>query len=1039
MNLWQRKLLAFLHDPPSKPFNVAEHRQIATELIKQAGFEDLQLAAAFFDKVCDHNAAAADRVGCPKSSAMHADWQRHEAFKHPLGAGSLSFEHVISAAQAEEFVEAEQPQAGEFNVAEIADLMLAEDETRSGPDWARFLLHWRLWPERCAERAPSLVHLPADTRIPDHTIWTHCGLVSALQACVEVTGEGDKIEWREFKPAFLLVQIGPVQEFISQARPTRDLWSGSYLLSWLIAHGIKAVTDRIGPDCVLFPALRGQPLFDFLHKKELYGEEALNIWNKLGHAPEHILTPNLTNRFLAVVPEGQAAVLAAAAEQAMRDELENNISNLCLEWLRQKGHPVEPGALQRWRQQLRQFLTVHWQVWPWERDVPKAIQQFKALPLGKERAEGQTASPAESLERAYVAAREGIPSNDLDSRNYRHQSWKEGDIWKSKVIPGADGLPQVENPGFAWAAHYAQVEFHLAARRNTRDFERWGLIAGTAATAQKQADQSREGATKDVLSGKEETIGSQQWQEALTDLTGHFFREGDRLGAVNTLKRIWHVAYLESKHGLKRRSVAFDSVPAVAAASWRRKLVHRMRDDEGVWRGFLDFAGKAAATCGLGYFDIPKQVPDEKGRVDETQWLDWVDAAVFHQNEWRRAVREESKRVTGSREGAAEALTAALNSLAQLQQPEKEGGTGKPLNYVAILAMDGDSMGQWVSGAKSPKWREQLAKEATAYCERQHPEAKPPDALKQLLDAPRHVSPSFHLQFSEALANFSLYLVGPIVQSFDGQLVYAGGDDVLAMLPAECALDCARALRMAFQGDPALRSVFPGVLPAKESAWGFVGLDGDWEGWSRLQKRTVPRGYQLIVPGRNADISAGIAIGHMHTPLQNLVEAAREAEKAAKRDKKKGGYGKSAFAVHLYKRSGEVIRWGARWSDGAVRLADLFGQLTDDRKLSAKFPYALAANLRPYAQTPHPTLEAKPKPFRIEPVNGFDPQQAFAREFEHVLRQQSDDNWRSADVNNEASALRTLAQTYLKECNYRGLDDFLGPFLTTTFIRKASD
>jgi CRISPR-associated protein Cmr2 len=1036
MNLWERKLLAFLHDPPSKPFNVAEHRQIAAQLIKQAGFEDLQLAAAFFDKVCDHTAAAADRVGCPKSSAMHADWQRHEAFKHPLGAGLLSFERVITAAEAEQVVEAEQPQASEFDLTKVVDLKHAKDAARPGPDWARFFLHWRLWSERCAKRAPSLVHLPADTRIPDHTIWTHCSLVSALQACVEVTGEGDKIEWRDFKPAFLLVQIGPVQEFISQARPTRDLWSGSYLLSWLVAHGIKAVTDRIGPDCVLFPALRGQPLFDFLHKEELYGEKALDIWKELGHAPEHILTPNLTNRFLAVVPGGQAAALAAAAEQAMRDELENNISNGCLEWLRQKGHPVEPGALQRWRQQLRQFLTVHLQVWPWERDVPEAIQQFKALPLGKEPAEGQTTSPAESLERAYVAAREGIPSNDLDPRNYRHHSWKEGDVWKSKVTPGADGLPQVENPGFAWAAHFAQVEFHLAARRNTRDFERWGLIPGATAAAQKQADQSREGATKDVLSGKEETIGSQQWQEALTDLTGHLFREGDRLGAMNILKRIWHVAYLESKHGLKRRGVAFDSVPAIAAASWRRKLVHRMRDDEGVWRGFLDFAGKAAATCDLGYFDIPKQAPDEKGRVDETQWLDWVDAAAFHQNEWQRAVREESKRATGSREDAVEALTAALKSLAQLQRSEKEGGTGKPLNYVAILAMDGDSMGQWVSGAKSPKWREQLAKEATAYFERQHPEAKRPDALKHLLDAPRHVSPSFHLQFSEALANFSLYLAGPIVQSFDGQLVYSGGDDVLAMLPAERVLDCARALRMAFQGDPALRGVFPGVLPAKDDAWGFVGLDGDWEGWSRLQRRTVPRGYQLIVPGKNADISAGIAIGHMHTPLQNLVEAAREAEKAAKREyrDKKGG----AFAVQLFKRSGEILRWGARWSDDAVKLADFFGQLTDDKKLSAKFPYALAANLRPYAQTPHPTLEAKPKPFRIEPVNGFDPQQVFAREFEHVLRQQSDEKWRKAKPT-EAKELQSLAQTYLQECGHRGLDDFLGPFLTTTFIRKASD
>ena len=34
--------------------------------------------------------------------------------------------------------------------------------------------------------------------------------------------------------SLLKLQIGPVQDFIAQARSTRDLWSGSYLLSWLM-------------------------------------------------------------------------------------------------------------------------------------------------------------------------------------------------------------------------------------------------------------------------------------------------------------------------------------------------------------------------------------------------------------------------------------------------------------------------------------------------------------------------------------------------------------------------------------------------------------------------------------------------------------------------------------------------------------------------------------------------------------------------------------------------------------------------------------
>src|ERR1051325_903313 len=355
MNLWQYKLLAFLHDPPSKPFQVAEHREVAQTLVRNA-FPDMDpvQAASFFARVCDHTAAAADRVVCPKARAMKAEWQAEAAtFNHPLGGGRLRFKNRITAQMAEEIVTKTQPHNLPYDGL--------PDNKR---DWARFFCHWRLWPQECAKQNHELLHLPADTRIPDHTIWTHCSLVSALQTCVEMASAGDEIACRKFKPAFPLVQIGPVQEFIRRARPTRDLWSGSYLLSWLMAHGIKAVTDQIGPDCVLFPALRGQPLFDFLHKGDLY--EPLGFWTdqeKL-HLDEDILTPNLPNRFLAVVPEWQALQLAGSAKVAMEGEL-GKISKQCEAWLGSIGHPLDAHSKERWDQQVEQFLTVHWQIWPW--------------------------------------------------------------------------------------------------------------------------------------------------------------------------------------------------------------------------------------------------------------------------------------------------------------------------------------------------------------------------------------------------------------------------------------------------------------------------------------------------------------------------------------------------------------------------------------------------------------------------------------------------------------------------------------------------
>jgi CRISPR-associated protein Cmr2 len=351
--------------------------------------------------------------------------------------------------------------------------------------------------------------------------------------------------------------------------------------------------------------------------------------------------------------------------------------------------------------------------------------------------------------------------------------------------------------------------------------------------------------------------------------------------------------------------------------------------------------------------------------------------------------------------------------------------------------MDGDSIGEWVSGGRSPTWREQLAAEAVAYFSEPHPAASRPEALGRLLDAPRHVSPSYHLQFSEALANFSLYLAAPIVDFFDGQLIYSGGDDVLAMLPAERVLDCACALRMAFQGNPALCDVFPGVLPAKDNAWGFVALDGDWEGWSRLQRRSLPRGYQFMVPGRNADTSAGIAIGHIHSPLQNLIEAARSAEKRAKKKEAQGGYGKAAFAVSLFKRSGETIEWGAKWGSCAIDLARYFARLRREESLSARFPYALASLLRPYATPALDREHGEWQPFRIRPGNSFDPMSVFAVELHHVLNQQTRPEWRASQERHE---FERLAENFLSDdCLGRTLGDFLGPFLTTTFIQRGGE
>jgi CRISPR-associated protein Cmr2 len=92
--------------------------------------------------------------------------------------------------------------------------------------------------------------------------------------------------------ALLTISLGPVQTFIAQARRIADLWTGSHLLSHLVAHAMDALPD--GRRSVVFPAL-------------------------LGDADEGDGgATGLPNRFVARVPAAEASDVAASVAAAVR-------------------------------------------------------------------------------------------------------------------------------------------------------------------------------------------------------------------------------------------------------------------------------------------------------------------------------------------------------------------------------------------------------------------------------------------------------------------------------------------------------------------------------------------------------------------------------------------------------------------------------------------------------------------------------------------------------------------------------------------------
>ncbi len=799
MTNWKNKLLAYLHDPPHKPFRIAGHEDARLTPLNELGLTEADMEAwdrNHAHKCADWQAAAADRFPFPRADVMRVDWKQDE---------QLSVRHPLAG---ERFQPADQPRRDSSVGETWVNAALKGIPTNGG--WKeKFFRVWRLWPERCArEHHPILAYLPADTRIPDHTLWHHNGVVSALEA----TGE---------RTAFLMFQIGPVQDFIKQARKLQDLWSGSYLLSFLISKALASLALELGPDCVIYPNLRGVPLLDWWWSQTL-GLFPKNFFEpgKGRLHPNELLTPSLPNRFLALVPAGaEGQRIARAAEKAVRDlwlEVADKVhAEICLRLQDSVGK--FDGWDHYWQQQVDRFPVIEWTIHPW-------LSEKEALNLADSQDE---------------------PTPPLTG-GWQNHPLRNTTLWRDMIpMEHRESWHGTPNDAFAWALQYARTDWQFAALKNTRGFVQWP-----------QPKMGHRAPPKDHLNGRDEVLGGAEPEKFWEALRPAFkFGERDEFkgkqfyGAVTVIKRLWARVYLKDHIGWKNWKPNFDSVPDIA-------------------------------------------------QIDRS-----IDA--------------------------------------ESEEAEK---------YYAVLCMDGDDMGQWVSGVKAPLLKSVLAEKAWNYFANGKdgvggwdPEKASGLAAEKVQ---RPLGPGYHAALSDALSNFGLYFAGQVVEAFSGQLIYAGGDDVLAMLPASRALDCAHALQLAFRGQ-----LPPGAPQrVREEVEGLFEFFPDSPGFIRCRRsgehEAQRPNWPLMVPGPRATASVGIAIGHVHAPMQDTIQAARDAESVAKRIRDKG-----AFCLRILKRSGEAADFAARWkphSTGQASVADVWSELeANEDKLTGRFPYRYLQLVRP--------------------------------------------------------------------------------------------
>ncbi|MBF0563584.1 MAG: type III-B CRISPR-associated protein Cas10/Cmr2, partial [Alphaproteobacteria bacterium] len=572
--------------------------------------------------------------------------------------------------------------------------------------------------------------------------------------------------------------LGPVQGFVAQARRTRDLWAGSFLLSWLAGQAMHALVSG-GHGTIAFPIVDDDPLF-----QAIKGQKAGNP-----------VIGSLPNRFKARIIDPSCSpgdVCATAIREAWR-----RVANAV--WTEFVGKAaVDSGNETRaiWNRQIDNFWEMAW-----------------------------------------VIGGDGDAGGDAAWLTRRKN-------WRTELPPCEPGdhcmLMSDRQELSGWvrtcgASHRTRQDAFWAAIRNT-------VVAYVYKGRNDQAKTLELGASKRLCAIAlvkrlfpllpETTLKSvigwvpDKDEQIKPDLT-------DRPGTL----RLWpSTAYMAAVPWIEL-AVTTDrqACDAYAKQVGRREtssgiLIHAERDTR--VKHLIQFGRFARIDGGLFFADA-------------------IEGEDFLANTQKKQQTEDLKRL---QDRVAKTL-------------EHEGGgrrrhkAREASPFYAVLQMDGDSVGKLL----------QTIGEANV---------------------------------SQALSMFTAS-VQYLVDRHKGVVIYAGGDDVVALLPLPTALPCAAALADAYRN-------------------AFVEIRG--------QRQTI---------------SAAVVFAHYKVPFSAVIRDSHTFLDEVAKDRN----GRDSLAVKVWKSSGPAIEWVSGWSGsdmlataGAVKaMMDLAVVYAKDDEQSTSFLYNITA------------------------------------------------------------------------------------------------
>ncbi|MGB9762570.1 MAG: type III-B CRISPR-associated protein Cas10/Cmr2, partial [Minisyncoccia bacterium] len=698
-------LKKFFHDPIDKPFDIRQHEGRAKEYAELFGVSGIEEG-----KYSDQIASCMERSLLPKpekDGLKKEDlYQELTEIRHPLSDEKMEFKDIEFKQAIKKISEVLK------NVAKNYEYKNAEEKS---------LLIWRNLLEELVENADNnlkkfITLLPADTRIPDHSIWEHLKITTAINADMNLQNN-----------SLLLFTIGPVQSFISQARKTQDFFMGSFILSYLTFVAMKEVIEKYGPTSIIYPDLYRQPLMDW------YLEKTKNLSIKNPHSKD-IALPTIPNRFVAIIgttDENKIKELANEMEKAIKNEIEKAKEKIFDE--------LKIGLTDRQKEvitsQLSEFPQIFWVAIPWRKgDKDLEIADLKDFFTDSKRT-----------------------------------NWQ--DLCKFAEEKG--NFPP--NIGFLYQLLYTALEKSMGARKNLREFKQ-NPEAGRKCSVcgERNVMFFWESKNKDKF---------KRYNSDALDLTKKisekYLSDGEGLCSLCFLKRTFDI-HLKEKVSDAFKDFSFPSTAEVASADFKERAIEGAKDKFDEYeKKFFEVLKKYGHGKNFDYLKIKSLPKLNLEKTLEGSW--WFIENLTEKNlEKQLGVKIDERFINGLKE-IKKILEEIYKKEYVTESKYNEGKiikkVGKPNPYYAIIYLDGDNMGKWLSGELLPEIQHAYNSEVWE---------RLPEEFKKELEkyVPKKIlTPAIHSAISTALRNYAIEFVRKIVEEEHlGKLIYAGGDDVLAFV-----------------------------------------------------------------------------------------------------------------------------------------------------------------------------------------------------------------------------------------------------------------